>query len=60
MQLNIPYKVRAGIYITNVLGSPVVAYLLERGIIGTTEMQLWAAEVAAAFLLAGLNVTKNN
>ena len=60
MQLNIPYKVRAGIYIANVLGSPVVGFLLAKNIIDAQAVALWTAEVAAAFLLAGLNVTKNN
>lgn len=60
MTINLPYKVRAGIYIANVLGSPVVAYLFDRGTINTALVSLWAAEVSAAFLLAGLNVTKND
>ena len=60
MQLNFPYKVRAGIYISNVIGSPVVAFLLDKHIIDASVAALWATEVAAAFLLAGLNVTKNN
>lgn len=60
MQLNIPYKIRAAIYIGNVLGSPVVGYLLTKNIIDSSAVALWTAEVAAAFLLAGLNVTKSN
>lgn len=60
MTINLPYKVRATIYIANVLGSPVVAYLFDKGIIDTGLVSLWAAEVAAAFLLAGLNVTKTD
>lgn len=57
MMLNPPKKVRAIIYGLNVLGSPIMAYLLARGIIGTLEVSLWAAEMSAAFALAGLNVT---
>lgn len=34
-----------------------MAYLLSRGIIGTLEVGLWAAEMTAVFSLAGLNVT---
>lgn len=60
MQLNIPYKVRAGIYIANVLGSPIIGFLLAKHIIDAQAVGLWTAEVAAAFLLAGLNVTKQD
>lgn len=56
MQLTIPPKVRVGIYVANILGAPVMAYLLFKGLIGTAEVNLWTAEMAAAFLLAGLNV----
>lgn len=59
MSFNIPYKVRATIYVANLLGAPLIGYLLARGIIGELEVQLWTAEVAAAFALAGLNVSKN-
>jgi hypothetical protein len=51
-----PGWLRFLIYAVNVLGSPVVAYLLAKGVIGATEVALWSGEVAAAFLLAGLNV----
>jgi hypothetical protein len=60
MQLNIPYKVRAILYIANAVGSPLMAYLLAKGIIGTLEVTLWAAEMTAVFALAGLNVTKTD
>lgn len=60
MQLNIPYKVRAGIYIANGVAAPVMSYLLARHIVGTLEMTLYTAEAAFAFALAGLNVTKSN
>lgn len=60
MQLNIPYKIRAGIYIANGVIAPVMGYLLVRNIIGAQEMALYTAEVTFAFLLAGLNVTKNS
>lgn len=60
MTVNIPYRVRAALYIINAVGSPIMAYLLARELIGTLEISLWAAEMAAVFALAGLNVTKNN
>ena len=58
MNLNLSPRIRAAIYSANVLGSPVMAYLLARNIIGTLEVGLWAAEMSAVFLLAGLNVSK--
>lgn len=55
--LNLPPKVRAALYVLNALGTPVVAYLLSRGIIGELEMALWAAEVTAVTALAAFNVS---
>lgn len=57
MKLNVPYKIRATLYALNVIGSPVMAYLLARGVIGTLEVGLWAAEMTAVFALAGLNTS---
>lgn len=59
MKYNIPYRVRAAIYGLNVLGSPVMAYLLAKNVIGTLEVGLWAAEMTAVFAMAGLNVSSN-
>lgn len=58
LEFTIPARVRFYIYIANLLGSPVMAYLLARGVIGTLEVGLWAAEMTAAFALAGLNTNK--
>lgn len=57
MQINLPYKVRLVLYVLNILASPVVAYLLAKGVIGTLEMTLWAAEVTAVSALAAFNIT---
>lgn len=57
MDINFPPKVRAGLYIVTALGTPVAAYLLARGVIGTLEMTLWAAEVTAVSALAAFNVS---
>ena len=56
MRVNIPSKWRVAIYVLNVVGTPVVMYARANGWIGDLELNLWAAEVAAAFALAGLNV----
>lgn len=57
MTLNVPYKIRAALYTFTLLGSPVVAYLQAKAIIGELEVTLWLAEVSAVTLLAALNVT---
>ena len=54
-----PPKVRAAIYGANVLGTPVVTYLLARNIIGVKEVALWSAEMVAVFTMAGLNVSSS-
>lgn len=59
MKLNIPYRVRAGIYILTAVGTPVVAYLSAIHIIGDLEVTLWSAEVAVASGLAVLNISKD-
>lgn len=55
MPLNPPRLVRAGIYIANVIGAPLITYAFAKGWIGDLEVTLWGGEVTAAFLLAGLN-----
>lgn len=56
MRANPSSRWRLGIYIANVIGAPLMAYAKAKGWIGDLEMQLWSAEVTAAFALAGLNV----
>ena len=55
MNLNPPRRVRAALYVANLIGTPVVAYALAKGWIGTLEVTLWSAEAAVTFGLAGLN-----
>lgn len=55
MRLNIPPKVRAGLYIVTSLGTPVVVYLLAKGYIGDLEVALWGGEVAVVNAMAALN-----
>ena len=57
MKLNIPPKIRARIYILTALGTPVVAYLKSRHLIGDAEVALWSSEVAAVGAMAALNIT---
>lgn len=56
MQFNPPAKIRGVIYIVTALGTPLIAYLLAKGIISSLEVTLWAAEVTAVNAMAALNV----
>lgn len=58
MNLNLPNKVRAALYVLTALGTPIVAYLFAKGFIGEIEVALWAAEVTAVNAMAALNVSK--
>ena len=56
MTINLSRPWRLGIYVVNLLGTPVAVYARAKGWIGDMEMTLWGAEVTAAFALAGLNI----
>lgn len=58
MNLTLPSKVRAGLYVLTALGSPVMAYLLAKGVIGELELSLWSGLVTAVGSMAALNVNK--
>lgn len=55
MNLNLPPKARKVAYALTALGTPVVAYLQVKGIIGDAEAVLWAAEVTVVSTLAAFN-----
>ncbi len=57
MTLNLPAKVRATLYVITAVGTPVVAYLAAKTIIGDLEVVLWSAEVTVVSALAAFNVT---
>lgn len=57
MNVNPPRRVRLGIYVVTLFGTPLVAYLNARGIVGDLEVALWSAEVAVATGLAALNTS---
>lgn len=57
MTLNLPPKARQAAYAFTALGTPVVAYLQVKGIIGDAEAVLWAAEVTVVSTLAAFNTT---
>ena len=59
MTVNLPPKLRLSLYIATGVLSPVVAYLLAKGLIGQLEMSLWLAEVSFISLLAAFNVKES-
>lgn len=59
MPLNPPKMVRALIYILTAVGTPLVAYLNAKGVIGSLEVSFWSAEVAVATGLAAINTSSS-
>jgi hypothetical protein len=57
MTVNPPRRVRIALYLITVLGTPLIAYLNAKGILGSLEVTLWSAEVAVVTGLAALNTT---
>jgi hypothetical protein len=55
MNLNLPPAARKVAYTFTALGTPVVAYLQVKGLIGDAEAILWAAEVTVVSTLAAFN-----
>lgn len=58
MRVNPSRRLRVAVYVLNIVGTPIVMYARAKGWIGDLELNLWGAEVAAAFTLAGLNVSR--
>lgn len=56
MRVNLPSQVRAALYVITAVGTPVVAYLLAKGIITELEVGLWSGLVAVVNSMATLNV----
>ena len=59
MTLNLPYKVRAAIYIIIVLGTAVIVPLNSAGVLNDTVLAVWSSLAGAGSLLAVLNVSKD-
>lgn len=60
MSLNPSKTVRAILYVLTAVGTPLVAYLNAKGIIGSLEVSFWSAEVAVVTGLAALNTNNRN
>lgn len=59
MPINFPPKVRAGIYITVVMGTAVLVPLNVAHVVSDVVMSVWTSVSGAASLLAALNVSLN-
>lgn len=57
MKFNPSSRVRALLYVLTGVGTPLVAYLASKGVIGDLEVSLWSAEVTVVSAMAALNVT---
>lgn len=56
MELNLPPKVRAAIYIIVVLGTATLVPLNVAGVVDNVILSVWTSVAGAASLLAALNV----
>lgn len=54
--LNPPRWLRAVLYVVTAVGTPLVAYLNAKGVVGELEVAFWSAEVAVTTGLAALNL----
>lgn len=57
MQISFPPKVRAGIYITVVLGTAVLVPLHAAGLVNDVVISVWTSLAGAASALAAFNVS---
>lgn len=58
MKLNINPKVRVVLYVVTAVGTPLVAYLASKEVIGDLEVTLWSSEVAIVSAMAGFKVDR--
>lgn len=58
MEVNLPYQVRAALYIILMVGSPIMIALLAWGRIDEIGIQLWLGLSTAIAVIAQLNISK--
>lgn len=54
--INLSKRVRGYLYVLVLFGGPVVAYLMDRGIFGPSELAFWTAITSAIALVARFNL----
>lgn len=52
-------KTRTILYVVTALGTPLIAYLNSKGILGSLEVGLWSAEVTLVSSMAALKISGN-
>lgn len=60
MEINLPSRVRATIYVLVVMGTAVLVPLNVAGVVNDVVLSVWTSVSGAASLLAALNVTPDN
>lgn len=60
MSITLPYKLRVGLYLLTVVGTPVVVWAKAHGWITDLDLTLWGAEVTAVTGVAALHATDNS
>jgi len=58
MSINLPYKLRAFLYILISIGTPIVGYAFAKGFIGELEVALWGSLATVTSTIAVFNVKK--
>lgn len=60
MEINLPSRVRATIYVLVVMGTAVLVPLNVAGVVNDVVLSVWTSVSGAASLLAALNVTPDS
>jgi len=60
MSINLPYKVRASIYILSGMTSPLIVYMSVNGVINESVVALYASIMTFVTGLAAVNVSDND
>lgn len=60
MTLNLPPRVRQGIYLVTAIAAPLAVYAQAKGYIGDLEFTLYASEAAVVSAMAGFNVSDSS
>jgi len=58
MTLNLPYQVRAAIYVIVVMGTAILVPLNVAGVVSEVVMSVWTSVAGAASALAALNISR--
>ena len=60
MEVNLPYQVRAALYILLMIGGPLLIALNSWGLVDAIGVNLWLGISSAIALIAQLNISKGD